>query len=146
MPTYYIRVQGHLPDRYMAWFDDLNITRQTSGETLLAGELVDQGALFGVLLKIRDLGIPLLAVVSDSGQTAPGIDGVTAPDLSMDAADKRREPPNYLLQRLCEALLPGRRRYRRGAAPPIRRLISCLDAFLWPDRALATRRYAFAVA
>ena len=43
-------------------FDPLTITRVPSGETLLAGELVDQGALFGILLKIRDLGLPLLTV------------------------------------------------------------------------------------
>jgi hypothetical protein len=62
---YYIRVRGHLADRYAAWFAPLTITREPSGETLLAGELADQGALFGVLLKIRDMGLPLLAVASE---------------------------------------------------------------------------------
>lgn len=62
MTIYHIRVQDHLADRYSAWFDPLTITREPSGETLLAGELTDQGALFGVLLKIRDLGLPLLGV------------------------------------------------------------------------------------
>ena len=68
MPIYYIRLQGHLPDRYSAWFDYLTITREPSGQTLLVGELVDQAALFGVLLKIRDLGLPLLAVASAPAQ------------------------------------------------------------------------------
>ena len=62
MPVYHIRVQGHLADHYAAWFDPLTITCEPSGETLLAGELIDQGALFGILLKIRDLGLPLLTV------------------------------------------------------------------------------------
>lgn len=70
MAIYHIRVQGHLPDRYAAWFAPLSITREPSGETLLSGELEDQGALFGVLLKIRDLGLPLLTVSPDPGWDA----------------------------------------------------------------------------
>jgi hypothetical protein len=66
MACYHIRIQGHLPDRYAAWFAPLRLTREPSGETLLAGELVDQGALFGILLKIRDLGLPLLTVSPDA--------------------------------------------------------------------------------
>ncbi len=73
MATYHIRVQGHLPDRYAAWFDPLTITREPSGETLLSGELEDQGALFGVLLKIRDLGLPLLSVSPDPGWEVPDV-------------------------------------------------------------------------
>ena len=74
MPCYYIRVQGHLADHYAAWFDPLTITREPSGETLLVGELADQGALFGILLKIRDLGLPLLAVTSNPDQGVADIE------------------------------------------------------------------------
>ena len=73
MACYHIRIQGHLPDRYAAWFAPLTLTREPSGETLLTGELVDQGALFGILLKIRDLGLPLLTV-------SPSPDEEGAPD------------------------------------------------------------------
>ena len=62
MATYLIRVQGHLSDSYSVWLDPLTIRREPSGETTLVGELVDQGALFGILLKIRDLGLSLLEV------------------------------------------------------------------------------------
>jgi hypothetical protein len=62
MPRYHIRVRGHLPPRYAAWFEPLTITCESDGATLLAGELPDQGALFGMLLKIRDMGLPLLSV------------------------------------------------------------------------------------
>ena len=73
MACYHIRIQGHLPDHYAAWFAPLTLTREPSGETLLAGDLVDQGALFGILLKIRDLGLPLLTVSpSFDGETIPG--------------------------------------------------------------------------
>ena len=33
-----------------------------SGETILTGPLADQTALHGVLIKIRDLGLPLLGL------------------------------------------------------------------------------------
>ena len=63
MPTYYhITVQGHLDARWSAWFDGLTITNGVDGEAVLAGPLVDQAALHGVLAKIRDLGLPLIAV------------------------------------------------------------------------------------
>lgn len=60
---YEIRLNGHLDDRWADWFDGLTITRKANGETLLTGRVVDQAALHGVLRKIRDLGLPLLAVI-----------------------------------------------------------------------------------
>ena len=59
---YQIRVQGHLDGDWSAWFEGLTITRLPGGETLLAGELADEAALHGVLARVRDLGLPLLAV------------------------------------------------------------------------------------
>ena len=65
MDTYYhIRVKGHLDSHWSAWFDNLTISNQANGEALLCGPLVDQAALHGVLIKIRDLGVPLLAVAT----------------------------------------------------------------------------------
>jgi hypothetical protein len=62
MPLYTIRVQGHLGPSLAAWFDGLAATNLASGEAELVGLLADQAALHGVLLKIRDLGLPLLTV------------------------------------------------------------------------------------
>ena len=59
---YQIRVQGHLDGDWSAWFDGLAISNLANGEMVLAGELPDQAALHGVLAKVRDLGLPLLAV------------------------------------------------------------------------------------
>ena len=59
---YQIRVKGHLGQEWSAWFDGLTIINNEQGEAILSGILVDQAALFGVLLKIRDLGLPLLAI------------------------------------------------------------------------------------
>jgi hypothetical protein len=57
-----IRVAGHLDDARSAWFDGLTIERLAGGQTLLSGEVADQAALHGLLARVRDLGLPLLAV------------------------------------------------------------------------------------
>ena len=57
-----IRVQGHLDARWSAWFDGLTVTTEKDGTTLIEGPVADQAALFGVLLRMRDLGLPLLSV------------------------------------------------------------------------------------
>lgn len=58
---YEIRLQGHLPSRWAAWFDGLTLTRESDGNTLIAGR-VDQPALHGLLQKVRDTGLPLVSV------------------------------------------------------------------------------------
>ena len=63
MPTdYQIRLQGHLDSHWSAWFEGLTITNEANGEAVLRGPLADQAALHGVLIKVRDLGLPLLAI------------------------------------------------------------------------------------
>jgi hypothetical protein len=65
MPRYYeIQVVGHLDPSWSDWFDGLAIAHLPTGQTLLSGDLVDQAALHGVLMKVRDLGLPLIAVVT----------------------------------------------------------------------------------
>jgi hypothetical protein len=59
--NYEIRVVGSLPPQWMDWFDGLVINTE-NGETLLRGPVADQAALFGLLKKIRDLGLPLVSV------------------------------------------------------------------------------------
>ena len=61
---YEIRVQGRLESRWAAWFDGMTLTTGGDGTTVLAGPLADQAALHGVLARIRDLGLPLIAVTS----------------------------------------------------------------------------------
>ena len=58
-----IRVRGQLDGDWSAWFDGLAVADGADGEAVLAGELPDQAALHGVLIKVRDLGLPLLAVI-----------------------------------------------------------------------------------
>jgi len=59
---YQIRVKGDLDPIWSDWFDGLSIAPETNDETVLTGPIADQAALHGVLNKIRDLGLPLLAV------------------------------------------------------------------------------------
>jgi hypothetical protein len=60
--TYRIRVRGHLGEQWTDWFEGLAVTREESGDTLLAGPISDQAALYRVLRKARDLGMPLISV------------------------------------------------------------------------------------
>lgn len=60
--VYQIIVKGHLDSEWSDWFDGLTITTMDNGETMLSGPIVDQTALHGVLIKIRDLGLPLLSL------------------------------------------------------------------------------------
>jgi hypothetical protein len=60
--TYHIRLKGHLDSQWSAWFEGMTISNEPNGESVLRGSLADQAALHGVLIKIRDLGLPLLSV------------------------------------------------------------------------------------
>jgi hypothetical protein len=60
--VYQIRIKGHLSDQWANWFEGLNITLEEDGDTLLTGPVVDQAALFGLLKKVRDLGLPLVSI------------------------------------------------------------------------------------
>jgi hypothetical protein len=59
---YEIVVDGHLTSRWTAWFDGFAISCEPDGTSVLRGVVVDQAALHGLLQKLRDLGIPLLAL------------------------------------------------------------------------------------
>ncbi|MCL4489788.1 MAG: hypothetical protein M1132_11465 [Chloroflexi bacterium] len=67
---YEIRLEEHLDERWTAWFEGLEI-RHEAGETILRGEMADQPALFGVLGKVRDLGLTLISVQRVSPPTSP---------------------------------------------------------------------------
>ena len=59
---YEIRLQGHLDARWTAWFDGLSLSHGSDGTTIIRGPVVDQAALHGLLKKVSDLGLPLIAV------------------------------------------------------------------------------------
>ena len=60
--SYETRPTRHLNAGWVDWFDGLTLTQESDGATLLSGSVVDQAALYGLLGKVRDLGLPLIAV------------------------------------------------------------------------------------
>jgi hypothetical protein len=60
--VYQIRLESHLGYQWTDWFEGLVVTLEENGDTLLTGPVVDQAALYGLLKKVRDLGMPLVSV------------------------------------------------------------------------------------
>jgi hypothetical protein len=64
MQTFEIKLKGRLDEGWADWFDDFSISYEGSDVTVLFGTVCDQPALFGLLLKIRDLGLVLISIRS----------------------------------------------------------------------------------
>src|SRR5688572_25000352 len=77
---YEIRLRGRLEARWAAWFDGLRLTHESDGTSVLRGPVADQAALHGVLQKVRDLGLPLIAVMQVGRELANGPDVNADPD------------------------------------------------------------------
>ncbi len=58
--TYRLRVRGQLDGDWSEWLDGLTVTPGADGTSLIAGYIPDQAALHGLLVKIRDMGLPLV--------------------------------------------------------------------------------------
>jgi len=58
-----IRVKGQIDRKWSDWFDSLSITYTQEGDTVLKGTITDQAAMYGILSKLRDLGMQLISVV-----------------------------------------------------------------------------------
>jgi hypothetical protein len=73
-----IRVKGHLDAHWSEWFEGLTITNTERDETILSGHVADQSALYGLMTRLRDLGVQLLGVECEenndcqSGATGAG--------------------------------------------------------------------------
>jgi hypothetical protein len=61
---YQIVVKGHLDAKWSEWFNGMTIQNIPDGDAVLSGIVVDQAALHGLLIKIRDLGLSLISVRS----------------------------------------------------------------------------------
>ncbi len=59
---YLIRVREYLDPQWSAWFDGLTVTHEPNGDTVLSGPVIDQAALHGLLDKVHNLELTLVAV------------------------------------------------------------------------------------
>ena len=64
MQSVEIRVKGQIDEHWSDWFEGLTIQHTEQDETILLGAVVDQAALYGLLAKLRGLGLPLISVNS----------------------------------------------------------------------------------
>jgi hypothetical protein len=62
MSVYVIRVRGHLDQRLPHWLNEAQVVNQPDGIAVLTLNLADQTELYSVLIKMRDLGLPLIAL------------------------------------------------------------------------------------
>ena len=59
---YEIRIEGHLGESWSPWLGGLEIRHLECGDTILSGPLADEPALHGVLTRVSDLGLRLIAL------------------------------------------------------------------------------------
>jgi hypothetical protein len=57
-----IRVKGRIDEDWTEWFQGLLIEYTEEDETVLSGEVLDQSELYGLIAKLRDLGLALISV------------------------------------------------------------------------------------
>lgn len=61
-----IRIKGKLNPNWSEWFGDLTIRQSATGETVLHGFVPDQAALYGIIARLRDLGLALISIQSEA--------------------------------------------------------------------------------
>jgi hypothetical protein len=64
-----IIVKGHLDIDWSEWFEGLTIAHNDNGETMLSGQIRDQAALYGLLAKVRDMGLFLISIKYTAGES-----------------------------------------------------------------------------
>jgi hypothetical protein len=75
-----IRVKGHLSSQWADWFGGLEIKNLPGGAAVLFGTLPDQAALYGILNRMRDLGLELISL----NCFEPSPHGISHPRLTGD--------------------------------------------------------------
>ncbi len=67
-----IRVEGHLDLNWADWLEGFTLAHAEGGETLLRGGVEDQAALYGLIARLRDLGVKLISI----NLTSPSCDEI----------------------------------------------------------------------
>ena len=68
---YKIELQSTIDHDWSSWLGNMELTHTPAGHTILIGDVTDQPALHGLLIRIRDLGIPILLVARICQETKP---------------------------------------------------------------------------
>ena len=71
MLVYTIRVKGHLDQSWSEWFDGMMITNEANGDTAISGSVTDQAALHSLLVKVHNLNLTLISVLSIETDATP---------------------------------------------------------------------------
>ena len=66
-----IRVKGQIDEHWSSWFEDLALTYTDQDETVLSGSVADESALYGLIARLRDLGLALVSVDSEEASVDP---------------------------------------------------------------------------
>ncbi|MEJ2484619.1 MAG: hypothetical protein P8Y68_02685 [Anaerolineales bacterium] len=59
-----ICIEGQIDKAWSEWFEGFSVTHTPRNETIITGEVPDQSALYGMITKLRDLGLKLISVNS----------------------------------------------------------------------------------
>ena len=60
-----IRIKGRINEEWSEWLGGLTVSHSSSEGTVLTGRVLDQAALYGIISRLRDLGLQLSAVRSE---------------------------------------------------------------------------------
>jgi len=60
-----IRVKGRINEEWSEWLGGLTVSHSGPDGTVLAGLVQDQAALYGIISRLRDLGLQLASVSSE---------------------------------------------------------------------------------
>ena len=65
-----ICVEGQIDKTWTEWFEGFTITHTKKNQTVLIGDVPDQAALYGIITKLRNLGLKLVSVNPQDYDTA----------------------------------------------------------------------------
>ena len=57
-----IQLEGHLDEKWLDWLEGVTILHTAKNQTVLSGSIQDQAALYGLINKLRDLGVSLVSI------------------------------------------------------------------------------------
>ena len=91
--VYQIKIRSELDSAWEEWFEDLTLTHDCEGNTVLTGPIVDHTALHSILLKIRDLNLKLISVneIVNDDDIVNGDDIVGGDDIVSDSEEISHE-------------------------------------------------------